>query len=416
MKRIVTVLLIITLLCTPVFAAYGGRDAQIEQELASDLKALGLFQGVSERDFDLYRAPSRAEALTILIRLLGQEAAALQCTAEHPFTDVPEWANPYVAYAWENGITYGVSDTEFGMDEASAAQFLTFVLRALGYSEAEGDFSWASSFTLSRRLGLLPDCVDTTLFLRADAVMVSYAALSAQLKDSQTTLAQKLIDAGVFGREMYLAVYDPAALANYNSEKLTLSAEEVYAQCSPAVFRIVADLGGDQYRQGSAFFIAPGGVAVTCWHVIEGAKSVTAILPDGSTAELLGVYVRDGKQDWAVVQFEGEGYPYLSIGNPATVVGGASVYAIGSPQGLENTITAGIVSSPLRYLSGVEHIQISCALSKGSSGGALINKYGEVVGITDSGIIEAQNLNFAIPMTCVIGYDTLPYSPLDEWK
>ena len=79
----------------------------------------------------------------MLIRVLGKESEALNGSWEHPFNDVADWADKYVGYAYENGLTNGVSDTQFGTGTASSFTYLTFVLRALGYSDVNGaDFTW----------------------------------------------------------------------------------------------------------------------------------------------------------------------------------------------------------------------------------------------------------------------------------
>lgn len=209
MKRIITLLLcvVVCLTALPVFAA--NRDTSFENELAETLRDLGLFKGVSDTNFALDRAPTRIEAIVMLIRLLGEEQKALDSTASHPFTDVPEWADSYVGYAFSTGLANGVSSDRFGTGDANAAMYLTFVLRSLGYSDKDdADFSWDDPFSLAERTGILPIIVTTKNFLRADTVSVSYAALNARLKDSEKTLSEKLVDAGALDAEKYAEKYD----------------------------------------------------------------------------------------------------------------------------------------------------------------------------------------------------------------
>ena len=141
MRRWLSCFLALTLLltlCVPVFAAESKA-----QEAAETLYDLGLFKGTGTDSsgrplFDLDRAPTRHEAVTMLVRLLGKEAEALAGSWEIPFTDVAQWAKPYVGYAYANGLTAGVSETSFGGERpATAAQFLTFALRALGYESGK---------------------------------------------------------------------------------------------------------------------------------------------------------------------------------------------------------------------------------------------------------------------------------------
>jgi hypothetical protein len=223
MKKTLTVLLTALLLCAlssgMVFAG-SHQDFSRETRLADGLKTLSLFQGVSETDYALDRSPSRVEAIVMLLRLLGKEADALGGSWSHPFTDVPAWADPYVGYAYENGLTKGVSATSFGTGSSSAANYLTFVLRALGYSDAQNaDFSWDQPFALAAGIGLLSDAVDTEDFLRSDVVLLSYQALNTRLKGADTTLAEKLIASGVFSAEAFSDVYRPKAVAHYSLDR-----------------------------------------------------------------------------------------------------------------------------------------------------------------------------------------------------
>ena len=94
-------------------------------------------------------------------------------------------------------------------------------------------------------------------------------------------------------------------------------------------------------------------------------------------------------------------FPAISLGNNNVMKVGQKIYAIGSPLGFENTMTEGIISG-LRDRKGEKFIQISTPISPGSSGGAVVNSKGELIGITTSSITEGQNLNFAIPVNEVI--------------
>lgn len=198
----------------PAANAAGTRDFAVQARLATQLKDLGLFLGVGEKedgttDFALERAPTRAEALTMLVRALGKGTIAESHTKSHPFYDVPAWADGIVSYAYENGLTKGVSETQFGAaDIASAEMYLTFMLRALGYSDGTaGDFTWDAPWTLAERCGILPARVDRKSFLRADAVDVTCAALFATLNGSAVTLHERLASEHVFTVEQFQSVF-----------------------------------------------------------------------------------------------------------------------------------------------------------------------------------------------------------------
>ena len=202
-KRIVSVVLVFILsLSLMPFTAAAYRDFSGAEKKAAALKSLGLFQGVSDNDFALNRAPTRAEALVMFIRLIGEEYYATTGSWEHPFTDVPGWADDYVGYAYEKGYTNGVSGTTFGTnDTASSATYLTFVLRALAYSDgSNGDFVWNDPYTLAENIGLLTDDVNTSSFLRADVVLVSWNALALPMNGGNKAMADLLVMSGVFSQ------------------------------------------------------------------------------------------------------------------------------------------------------------------------------------------------------------------------
>jgi hypothetical protein len=303
-----------------------------------------------------------------------------------------------------------MSDTQFGTGNADAGTYLTFVLRSLGYSDAGGtDFTWNNPYDLAKNIGILPDCVNLTEFLRADVAVISYAALPATLKGSEETLAQKLIAAQVFTLADYEANYDAQAIASHLNVSTELTAEQIFAKCSPAVFYVeVYDSKGNPINSGSGFFIDSTGTGVTNFHVINRAHEIKITRSDtGEVYDVMGIYDYDEDEDWAIIKVNGTGLPFLKPASESTVVGGATVYAIGSPLGLQNTISQGLISNPKRAdESGVTYIQTSAAISPGSSGGALINKYGEAVGITSASYAYGQNLNLALPITYISGYQT----------
>ena len=211
MKKLITILLAIVLTFSLGAAAFAADQEEIAA--ADVLYTLGLFKGTGtdaegKPVYDLDRAPNRAEAVTMLVRLLGKEAEAQAGTWEIPFTDVADWAKPYVGYAYANGLTNGYDEKTFGgTDPVTAAQYLTFVLRALGYSSAEdGDFRWDAAWELTDRLQITRgEYGADTPFDRGDAVKVSYAALGAYLKGEGRFLGEKLLDEGVFTLEQYHA-------------------------------------------------------------------------------------------------------------------------------------------------------------------------------------------------------------------
>lgn len=247
MKRILSLLLALSLaLCLAAPAlAVSAEEAQASAEL---LQNLNLFRGSEEPDgsvnFDLDRAPTRAEAVTMLVRLLGAEAEATGRTWSTPFTDLPDWAKPYVGYAYAKGLTNGLGGGLFGANEpATAAQYLTFLLRALGYQDGT-DFSWSSPWTLTDRLGLTGgEYSAQSTFLRADVAVLSAQALLTEKKGSGQTLLEALAAAGAI-QDSTVVIWDygplvfeqnfasflfypvkgsPAAFQSFKLEKVTVN-------------------------------------------------------------------------------------------------------------------------------------------------------------------------------------------------
>ena len=414
-KRILALIMCCALCFTavPTVSLAAGRDTSQEEKLAADLKALSLFKGVSDTNFDLNRAPSRAEALVMLIRVLGKESDALNGSWKHPFTDVPAWADKYIGYAYQSGLTNGISATEFGAGDANAAMYLTFVLRALGYSYNVGlDFTWNDPFSLAKNIGILPSGVDTINFWRADVVSISYAALQVTLKASEQTLAQKLISLGVFTQEAFDSVYDPDALTSSQESTLPptqppsgekLTAEQISEKCANAVFYIdIFALNGEIAGSGSGFFISADGLAITNYHVATNSSELHVTTADGTVYTDVKIIDSDGANDLALLKVNGGPFPYVSLGDSSTVKQGQTVYAIGSPIGLQNTLSQGLISNTKRIVDGVEYFQFSAQIFSGSSGGALFNEYGQVIGVTTAGYINAgADLNLAIPVNKV---------------
>lgn len=198
MKRFIAVILSLALLCSLVPAVFAASDA--DQKDAQALYDLGLFQGTGSNadgtpNFDLDRTPTRAEAVTMLVRLLGKDAEAQAGSWTTPFTDVADWAKPYVGYAYTNGLTTGTSATTFGgEDSINTTQYLTFVLRALGYTSGT-DFQWDSAWTKADEIGLTNGYtynVSTTTFTRGDVANISVGALYTKGKGEDKTLGEKI--------------------------------------------------------------------------------------------------------------------------------------------------------------------------------------------------------------------------------
>jgi serine protease Do len=152
---------------------------------------------------------------------------------------------------------------------------------------------------------------------------------------------------------------------------------------------------------GSGFILSPDGLIMTNAHVVDGADEVLVTLPDKREfkAKIIGA---DKRTDVAVVKIEATGLPAVKIGDIGKLKVGEWVMAIGSPFGLENTVTAGIVSAKGRDTGDyLPFIQTDVAINPGNSGGPLINMRGEVIGINSQIYSRSggfMGISFAIPI------------------
>ncbi len=173
-------------------------------DIANALKSLGLFLG-TDYGFELEKKASRIESLVMLIRMLGEEKAALNSLVKHPFTDVPAWADRYVAYAYQKGYTNGTSAKTFSPDlTVRADDYSTFVLRVLGYDDSKGDFNWSGATDFAVSKGVITAADKSMMtggeFLRDYVVYYSKNALRSYLKGTQIKLIDKLVNSGAVSK------------------------------------------------------------------------------------------------------------------------------------------------------------------------------------------------------------------------
>jgi TPR repeat protein len=162
---------------------------------------------------------------------------------------------------------------------------------------------------------------------------------------------------------------------------------------------VVSDRAGNEISLGSGFAVTADGKIVTNYHVIKGAYSGVAKLADGSLLPVEGVLAVDTDKDLTVLRVEGKGLPFLRLASIIDLHVGDHVVAIGSPLGLEGTVSDGIVSALRQETLGKDWIQTTAPVSPGNSGGPLLNMNGIVVGVITRQVSleQGQNLNFAIP-------------------
>lgn len=201
MKRSITLVLLSAMILAFVMGPFAIKASAASQEISAvALHELGLMNGVGTNadgsiNYDLTGTANRQTATTMLVRILGKESAAAAGSWSLPFSDFDAWARPYVGYAYQNGLVIGLSSTSFGgTNTITAQQYITMVLRALGYNddESEGsvDFSYANACEFAESIGLTDGSYTngTTSFRRGDIAIISFHALGMKMNGTSATL------------------------------------------------------------------------------------------------------------------------------------------------------------------------------------------------------------------------------------
>ena len=203
MKKFVSACLMAGLLTCAAGAAQVGTinnnypgDTEAQAQMLYDL---GLFKG-TDKGFALEKSMTRAEASVMLTRLLGAEKTALAGNWKHPFTDVPQWADKYVGWLYQNGLTKGVSAALYGSQRnVTCGQYCIFLTRA----HLDADSYQGTAFVDNDEVRQ----TDEEGFIRGDAVSLSARLLSTNYTkngdESDRSVAEKLIDDGVFTAEQF---------------------------------------------------------------------------------------------------------------------------------------------------------------------------------------------------------------------
>ncbi|MGI9204966.1 MAG: S1C family serine protease [Woeseiaceae bacterium] len=207
-----------------------------------------------------------------------------------------------------------------------------------------------------------------------------------------------------YSKIVSLAVFAAANFAHAQSNVSPLSTEALFERVNGSVCTIAStDQGNGLLRRGSGFILKDSGLLATNAHVLAGFEQAEVSCGD-QTTEIRRIVKYDGKTDLVLVETGPLIVAGLELSSSKTIRPGTQVYAFGSPYGLTGTITPGLTSG-YRELEGKTYIQISTAISPGSSGGPITDGNGAVIGISVAALEVAQNINFAIPAKAI---DTLP--------
>lgn len=189
----------------------------------------------------------------------------------------------------------------------------------------------------------------------------------------------------------------PSASPQPKTESVANGWAEIVAHARPAVVVIETDKG-----LASGFVVKPDGIIVTNHHVVADATAMAVKLASGEVYRNVYLLSSDPIDDLAFLKIEAVDLPTIPLGNSNDVQVGEEVLLVGAPQGLEQTVSNGLISG-IRLDDGVRVLQTSAAASPGSSGGPLLNRNGEAIGVMSFKLVNGENLNFTIPINYVRG-------------
>lgn len=194
-----------------------------------------------------------------------------------------------------------------------------------------------------------------------------------------------------------------------NEERRELEFEELALLASSVVMIAIHDRHGDIIGTGSGIMIGKNGYILTNHHVASGGSYYSVrIEEDNQVYQTNEIIKYNSVMDLSVIRIKRKLKPLLFYHRRKPLVRGQKVVAIGSPLGLFNSVSNGIISG-FRQMDGVSMIQFTAPISHGSSGGAVFNMFGEVIGISTAGIDDGQNINLAVSYefinTFIQGFD-----------
>ncbi len=193
-------------------------------------------------------------------------------------------------------------------------------------------------------------------------------------------------------------IVTPNPSASPQSFAAAFDVTKIASDARPAVALIaVQDKTGKPVKFGTGFFVAADGKLVTNAHVLEGAATAEAKLENGASYNIVGVLKAAVEKDLVIVKVEAKKVPFLHIATGALPEPGARIVVVGSPFGLEGSVSEGIISGQRTAKRDDEWLQITAPISPGSSGSPVIDQQGEVVGVSTFIIAKGQSVNFARP-------------------
>lgn len=396
--------LVFSIYIMPASAGYEVKHGKAAEALWED----GLFLG-SGNSFDLEKPLTRAAGAAMIVRLLGKEAEAKAGSYTTPFTDVADWAKPYIGYCYAKGIVNGTGKNTFGSsDNMTSAQYLTLVLRALGYDDKKGDFSWDKASAKALEIGMIEQeaykqYTTDGQFLRDDAVGIAYAALSQKLKGTDKILKSVITLPGkpsgavpVYTAPVAVKMSEPVPsssgsenLDGWMKVSIGLKTKSTTARPDswPQDAKNMSQFIGDGYASTLSWSVGPDGRACSPEATLHGTSGTANLYSYWEVTEPAAVELAilcDGKKVHTIKDFTVKARDYVDI-NLAVDMAALSAklgegdhkvsIAVIKPVYVDGKFLYDSTSTKVAYSLGTGAKGAEFKLSKGLSGSAITNSY-----------------------------------------
>ena len=365
------------------------RDADWFGSYVADAYNMGIIRGKSESIFDPGGRVTLGEAVTLAARL-----RSIYYTGGAGFLETAPYYDAYAEYALLHGIIDSHGD--YGAP-VSRGRFAEMMCKTLPPDALTG-------------INEIPDfgiCDVPSDSAAGEAVYTLYRAGVLSGADRYGTFFANSYMTRAEACAVMVRMAFPAARVRTVLPAF-IPADVIFRRSADAVFMLETfDADGDPIRTGSGFFISDTGLAVTVLHVIDNAASATATMFNGDTYPVRGVHAISEEFNLIIFSVDSDraGWRYLTLADSDAIAAGNTVYALGSPRALLNTLSEGIISYSRREVEWDTLIQFTAPISFGSGGSPLLNRLGQVVGVASSSYTYGQNLNLAVPINYVKGLE-----------
>ena len=387
------------------FPDVSGTGYEQAVQVVSDYQ---IMNGMPDGSFQPHAPITRAEFAKVVTTLLRSRAVSAKQNNLTDFSDVPadHWATDYIAAVHAKGLMIGDG---VGFNPESPLNYqetLTILVRCLEYEKwLDQDLEWPYSHVQKALdLGLLQDLPHDPYSLDLDFEVGIGLTRPVPRGDIATMIRRALeVPSPYYGKTLGIELLPEYSHRPENQLPLR---ELAKLEESVVFIQTYADPGRTIPLSTGSGVLFNNGMILTNTHVLGSAPrfGITYNYMDKNREfGVSTVLYADEKSDIAVLYSPDAISPSIKVGSSATLSKGDHIVTIGSPFGIDfrNTFTDGIVSGFVE-LSGQHFIQFTAPVSSGSSGGALINEYGELVGITSEKILDAENMNLAIPIDLVL--------------